>query len=226
MKIHIVQKGESLWEIAKLYGVDFEKIQEVNPQLSSADMIMPGMKIMIPQESKTILKEKKAKEKKHKIKPLNMKEDDHKEKISLNMSMPSLGSMNLPLIEEPETGEIKQKEEIKAQFKPGQSPTPTKPKTSQPKAYPKQEAYIPLPHCCYCCPYQAHFRQERISPLYLEESYREPRYTGHLAGYYDYPGPSVEGYAQPQAGLNLIAGNYGQEIMEPRLPTSEENFQA
>ncbi|SDQ46586.1 SafA/ExsA family spore coat assembly protein [Virgibacillus salinus] len=57
MKIHIVQKGDTLWEIAKNYGVDFEQVKQLNPQLSSPDMIMPGMKIKIPSTSKPVKKE-------------------------------------------------------------------------------------------------------------------------------------------------------------------------
>lgn len=54
MKIHIVQKGDTLFEIAKNYGVNFEDIVKLNSQLSSPDMIMPGMKIKIPSESKQV----------------------------------------------------------------------------------------------------------------------------------------------------------------------------
>ncbi|WP_373892924.1 SafA/ExsA family spore coat assembly protein [Virgibacillus natechei] len=57
MKIHIVQKGDTLWEISKSYGVDFEQVKELNSQLSSPDMIMPGMKITIPSSSKMVKKE-------------------------------------------------------------------------------------------------------------------------------------------------------------------------
>ncbi|WP_242694696.1 SafA/ExsA family spore coat assembly protein [Pseudogracilibacillus auburnensis] len=56
MKIHIVQKGDTLFEIAKNYGVNFEEIVKLNPQLSSPDMIMPGMKIKIPSELKQVKK--------------------------------------------------------------------------------------------------------------------------------------------------------------------------
>ncbi|MEH7379804.1 SafA/ExsA family spore coat assembly protein, partial [Bacillus sp. JJ1533] len=48
MKIHIVQKGDTLWEIAKKYGVDFQELKAVNTQLSNPDMLMPGMKIKVP----------------------------------------------------------------------------------------------------------------------------------------------------------------------------------
>ncbi|KIL44540.1 hypothetical protein KP78_35040 [Jeotgalibacillus soli] len=52
MKIHIVQKGDSLWTIAKKYNVSFEELKAVNTQLSNPDMIMPGMKIKVPSEGK------------------------------------------------------------------------------------------------------------------------------------------------------------------------------
>lgn len=48
MKIHIVQKGDTLWKIAKKYGVNFEELKKMNSQLSNPDMIMPGMKIKVP----------------------------------------------------------------------------------------------------------------------------------------------------------------------------------
>ncbi|WP_025027392.1 SafA/ExsA family spore coat assembly protein [Caldalkalibacillus mannanilyticus] len=48
MKIHIVQKGDTLWNLAEKYGVDFESLKQANAHLSDPDMIMPGMKIKIP----------------------------------------------------------------------------------------------------------------------------------------------------------------------------------
>lgn len=57
MKIHVVQKGDTLWELAKKYGVDFNELKQLNPQLSSPDMIMPGMKIKIPGSTKAVQKE-------------------------------------------------------------------------------------------------------------------------------------------------------------------------
>ena len=57
MKIHIVQKGDSLWKIAKKYGVNFELLKKTNSQLSNPDMLMPGMKIKIPETSSSPKKE-------------------------------------------------------------------------------------------------------------------------------------------------------------------------
>ena len=57
VKIHIVQKGDTLWKIAKKYGVDFEELKMLNSQLSNTDMIMPGMKIKVPTTGGSIKKE-------------------------------------------------------------------------------------------------------------------------------------------------------------------------
>ncbi|MFT4412778.1 SafA/ExsA family spore coat assembly protein [Fredinandcohnia humi] len=57
MRIHIVQKGDTLWKIAKKYGVDFEELKAVNTQLSNPDMIMPGMKIKVPTGTVHVKKE-------------------------------------------------------------------------------------------------------------------------------------------------------------------------
>lgn len=57
MKIHIVQKGDTLWEISKKYGVDFQELKAVNTQLSNPDMIMPGMKIKVPTGTVHVKKE-------------------------------------------------------------------------------------------------------------------------------------------------------------------------
>ncbi len=57
VKIHIVQKGDTLWKIAKKYGVNFEELKALNSQLSNTDMIMPGMKIKVPTSGGSIKKE-------------------------------------------------------------------------------------------------------------------------------------------------------------------------
>jgi morphogenetic protein associated with SpoVID len=57
VKIHIVQKGDTLWKIAKKYGVNFEELKTMNAQLSNPDMIMPGMKIKVPTSGGSIKKE-------------------------------------------------------------------------------------------------------------------------------------------------------------------------
>src|SRR5690625_3825889 len=88
LKIHIVKKGDTIWDIAKKYGVDFEEVKELNPQISSPDMIMPGMKIKIPSTTKPVKKETAyPKEKQQPIKeqsispkPTQMIQEDDKKK--------------------------------------------------------------------------------------------------------------------------------------------------
>ncbi|WP_338036987.1 SafA/ExsA family spore coat assembly protein [Metabacillus dongyingensis] len=60
MKIHIVQKGDTLWKIAKKYGVDFEELKKMNSQLSNPDLIMPGMKIKVPSSGVPVKNETKV----------------------------------------------------------------------------------------------------------------------------------------------------------------------
>lgn len=58
MRIYIVQKGDTLFEIAKNNGATLEEVMKLNPQLSSPDLIMPGMKIKIPSGKKQIKSDK------------------------------------------------------------------------------------------------------------------------------------------------------------------------
>jgi len=115
LKIHIVQKGDTLWEISKKYGVDFEELKSMNSQLSSPDMIMPGMKIKVPGSTKTVKKETQAvKEMKEESvqqpykdtspKPMPViKEDDTKvqKAVEPQMPIPSLPQMpQMPTMEQ------------------------------------------------------------------------------------------------------------------------------
>lgn len=52
-----------MWKIAKQHGVDFNQLKELNSQLSSPDMIMPGMKIKVPTNAKPVKKESMVTEK-------------------------------------------------------------------------------------------------------------------------------------------------------------------
>ncbi|PWA10724.1 hypothetical protein DCC39_10565 [Pueribacillus theae] len=59
MKIHIVQKGDTLWKIAEKYNVNFEELKNMNTQLSDPNMLMPGMKIKVPTGGMHVKKHKK-----------------------------------------------------------------------------------------------------------------------------------------------------------------------
>ncbi|SHN09126.1 SafA/ExsA family spore coat assembly protein [Gracilibacillus kekensis] len=109
MKIHIVQKDETLWKIAQKYGVSLENVIAANPQISNPEMIMPGMKIKIPTASDSKQQpapgNKKqqvaptpsptAKKEKKEVKPPNqilpsIEEDEDKKWEPLKKEMPAL----------------------------------------------------------------------------------------------------------------------------------------
>ncbi|QCR33015.1 LysM peptidoglycan-binding domain-containing protein [Lysinibacillus sp. SGAir0095] len=49
MRIHIVQKGETLWRIAKQYGIGLDELKNLNTHLANPDYIVPGMEIILPE---------------------------------------------------------------------------------------------------------------------------------------------------------------------------------
>lgn len=147
LKIHIVQKGDTLWELSKKYGVDFEELKAMNSQLSSPDMIMPGMKIKIPGDAKSVKKETVKQVKKEEVKqpyvdmspkPMPViKEDDTKlhQVVKPEMPVPSLPQM--PIMDQ----DINQYTTINFQ----QMPYPMKAPEGKPKQEikPKQEMKPP-----------------------------------------------------------------------------------
>lgn len=48
MKIHLVKKGETLFNIAKKYGIELQKLISFNSQIADPDQIDVGMKVKIP----------------------------------------------------------------------------------------------------------------------------------------------------------------------------------
>ncbi|MFJ7744204.1 SafA/ExsA family spore coat assembly protein, partial [Peribacillus sp. NPDC097295] len=85
MKIHIVQKGDTLWKLAKKYGVSYEQLKKSNSQLSNPDMMMPGMKINIPGNTSGMIKKEMGspqvnyQSKETQIQPMQMKEQQIKQ---------------------------------------------------------------------------------------------------------------------------------------------------
>jgi len=94
VKIHIVQKGDTLWKIAKKYGVNFEELKKMNSQLSNPDMIMPGMKIKVPTAGGSVKKET--------IHPDNAITQGVKKEVPLTKEMPIPKSVKeMPIKEAP-----------------------------------------------------------------------------------------------------------------------------
>ncbi|UUZ89430.1 LysM peptidoglycan-binding domain-containing protein [Paenibacillus sp. P25] len=54
MKIHIVKKGESLYELAKKYHVELDALIAANPQIADPNVIDVGMKVKIPHHPKPV----------------------------------------------------------------------------------------------------------------------------------------------------------------------------
>lgn len=50
VRTHIVQKGDTLWKIAKQYGIGFEELKRLNSHLANPDYIVPGMEIILPDD--------------------------------------------------------------------------------------------------------------------------------------------------------------------------------
>lgn len=98
MKIHIVQKGETLWEIAQQSEVSFEELKKMNTQLTDPDELKPGMKIKIPTDGVPVKKEKSEKETKEMTKA---EKAEKMEKPSLKEKMKEPGeSEHMPPKEE------------------------------------------------------------------------------------------------------------------------------
>jgi LysM repeat protein len=50
---HIVRRGDSLWSIARHYGVSLAQLESANPQLARHDFILPGDRVRIPDQGGT-----------------------------------------------------------------------------------------------------------------------------------------------------------------------------
>ena len=114
MKIHIVQKGDTLWKLAKKYGVQFEELKKLNSQLSNPDMIMPGMKIKVPSAATGHLSS--ASKSSTKIHVGSKKEAPIQEGTIL--SVKEAPKVTAPAKEAPITAPIQQKEMIKPKEMP------------------------------------------------------------------------------------------------------------
>lgn len=61
--VHIVVKGDTLWKIARQYGISFDELKRVNAHLANPDYIVPGMKIFLPKKKADHMPSQKGKEK-------------------------------------------------------------------------------------------------------------------------------------------------------------------
>ncbi|WP_010173905.1 SafA/ExsA family spore coat assembly protein [Bacillus coahuilensis] len=97
MKIHIVQKGDTLWNISKKYGVSFEEVKKMNAQLSNPDMIMPGMKIKVPTTGGSVKKEAPIN---YGVKEMPKAEHPYKEQKPMTMPAKEMPKKEAPIMKE------------------------------------------------------------------------------------------------------------------------------
>jgi morphogenetic protein associated with SpoVID len=128
VKIHIVQKGDTLWKIAQKYGVDFEQLKKMNGHLSNPNMIMPGMKIKVPTAGVPVKKEMPKKEAKINMVPKQEMENvEHPYaniKPFISVDIETELSPNVPSPE---------KEKVKESPKPSMNETPKPAVNESPK---------------------------------------------------------------------------------------------
>ncbi|WP_339250741.1 LysM peptidoglycan-binding domain-containing protein [Sporosarcina sp. FSL W8-0480] len=111
MDVHIVVKGDTLWKIARQYGIPFEDLKRVNAHLANPDYIVPGMKIFLP---------KKAEHKPGGKGPEKMPEKHHHQPATPPKEKPQAPKHPIPLPQE------------KEKPKPPATPPQMKPPVQQP----------------------------------------------------------------------------------------------
>ncbi|HAM81416.1 SafA/ExsA family spore coat assembly protein [Ornithinibacillus bavariensis] len=250
MKIHVVQKGDTLWELSKKYGVDFGELKQVNSHLSAPDMLMPGMKIRIPTTAKAVKKEGMVKEvKKEHVehpymnispKPLPVIKEDHvKKEVQVQPvmplpQMPQVPQMTLPpIIQQPtlETTELNtymtfnfEESSSEESHSPKHVKHKEKPKKHKPKHQPMQQPvfhHMAYPmHMIPCFPVNPCCGGMHFSHHLF------PMYHPHLAHLgMGYPAPMMYG-AEADCGCGGGAADYPPMLttMPPMGTGTEMNF--
>lgn len=52
MKIHTIEKGETLWQIAQAHDVSLDELIDANPDITDPNDVWPGQILAIPEDSK------------------------------------------------------------------------------------------------------------------------------------------------------------------------------
>lgn len=135
VQIHVVKKGDTLWNIAKQYGIGFEELKALNSHLANPDYIVPGMEIMLPDnatKAKSMTKEQKTA-------PIQSIDKSNKQKMTEEIKPIE---KELPMPEMPETPELVEPVE---QVTPEVTPMPQQPQVQfQPQPMPMPMP-IPMP---------------------------------------------------------------------------------
>lgn len=91
MKIYIVKKGDTLYQIAQKYGVEIEDILSVNPLIYDPDELKVGLKVKIPKKPTHVVP---CNEQDDASEPPFKQYDIPSEKVGSFYDIPELGEMN------------------------------------------------------------------------------------------------------------------------------------
>lgn len=152
MDVHIVVKGDTLWKIARQYGISFEDLKRVNAHLANPDYIVPGMKIFLPKKKTDQMPGMKGPDKKpQQVKPTTPTGPTTKPEKPSTQTKPSKPTKPMEPIPLPPTGgeQVKPKPQP---MPPVSKPTPPAmpmPPVEQKPAPPTQAPQLPpmvMPH--------------------------------------------------------------------------------
>ncbi|MEH7442312.1 SafA/ExsA family spore coat assembly protein [Bacillus sp. JJ1122] len=202
MKLHIVQKGDTLWKIAKKYGVNFEELKKMNAQLSNPDMIMPGMKIKVPTGGGNIKKEA----------PISGGTPQAK----INMG----GKKEMPIAKEKPISMPEVKKEAPVKELPKEAPVKEQPKMEIPKMeLPKQEAPKPIKKEEAVKPYTPKMPKQIMPEIDINNYYMLNMSNMQLP-----PKPQPQPKAQPKEQPKALPKEQPKAQLKPQLPPKPENI--
>ncbi|MED4129599.1 LysM peptidoglycan-binding domain-containing protein, partial [Shouchella miscanthi] len=131
MRIHIVQKGDTVGKLADKYDLSVKQIKQANSTITNPDVLMPGMKVKIPSPTVAVRKETSVKEPK---KPLLNKSEKLEPLKKPTTNATELDSISaLKTLAQPPKQSVSQAPEPK--------PLPPKPACSSCGTYPKSPTY-------------------------------------------------------------------------------------
>ncbi len=238
LKIHVVQKDETLWNIAQKYGVSVDEVIAANPQISNPNMVMPGMKITVPANAsnkqqaatpnkaqpKTQMKEKQ--EMKPKQQPSNqilpaIEEDEQEKWEPLKKEMPALPLHfnQQPIPQQPQPSQEVQwaqftnNFDFETHFHPAQKQEEKKQQMSpaeapKEKKQPPQQMQQPIPQPPM--PMQQPMQQQQ-APCYSQEGIPFG-YTNHP---YQKPTPLPANYSPQVMGTQMQQPSFQQPMQHP-----------
>lgn len=176
MRVHIVQKGDTLWKIAKQYAIGFDELKRLNAHLANPDYIVPGMEIYLPemQKEKEVVKERPVQQLApvpEEVRPPQqpMWQGD----VYFQPQMPTQ-QMPMPIPQWQQTHVHVEPTIEQTMMMPHMQPLPM----SQPQMpmMPMQPMFIPMPQMmpqmpiCMCCHGVRMDEQTMTSPIQREES--------------------------------------------------------